>query len=135
MAPRTFVILSDKDEFEPEVTHAMRVPRLHVPGKEEFRGMITADEIADLAKRDQKTILKMSVMEQWNDWQTDQLVALFGYVRQLEAEIIRQRIQAAKLKDEQKTQGFKWGFLKWLGMALAAGLFAALFRSFFGKGP
>lgn len=132
MAQRNFVIIREQG-IEPEVAQAMRVPVLHVPAKDEFKGMIAAEDIADLAKRDQKTILKMAVMEQWNDWQTDKIEEVFGYVRQLEAEIIRGRISQAKHNEKIKEQGWKWGILKWLGMAVTAALLAAFFRSLFGR--
>lgn len=123
------------DVRDPEIADAMICKHdLQAPGPEEFKGYIAEDEISDLAKRDRKTILAMSVIEQWNDWQTGAIIETHRLLRQLDAEVAKRKIESAKIKAQQEKQGWVWAIVKWTLTIGAAGFAGALFRWLFEKG-
>ncbi len=121
----------DHDELEASMT----LKPLKVPEKTTFRGYILEEEIPDLTKRDRKTVVKMSIMEQWNDWQTQKIVELWEHGRKIEADLARRRKKESAFEQEQKEQGWKWAILKWIGVVSGAAILSALFRWLFDKLP
>lgn len=111
----------------------MVVPDLKLPGKNEFKGYITEEDIADLARRDRKIILQLSVIEQWTDWQTQTIVDLHTWLKLVDAECARRKIELAKIKVVQDEQGMVWKVIRWLTITFAAGTVAALCRWIFDK--
>lgn len=116
---------------EPEIAAALTIRPLRIP--ESFPGYIREGDLKDLAKRDRKVLLAMSILEQWNDWQTEQLEVARQHSIQSEAEIIRLKMKVSALEKTQTHQGWQWKVLIWLGVAFGAGLISALFRFLFDK--
>lgn len=125
---------------DPDIVKAMTVDVLQVPGEGHFKRYITEEELADLDKRDRKTVLGMSEMEQWSIWHTEQLAKVNHQIRRLEAENIRLSLQLSSEKSErrrevegilmeQRQQSLKWSIAKWSVMTLTAALAAALLRT------
>lgn len=106
---------------------------LQIPGPKDFTGYVSEEDISDLAKRDRKTILAMSVIEQWNDWQTQAIIETHRYCRRIDAEVARRKIESAKLSAQQEKQRWVWGIVKWSLTIAAAGFASALFRWLFDK--
>lgn len=114
------------DQEDPDIANSMvskeplRLPTL--------KGHIREEDIADLAKRDRKTILAMSVMEQWIDWLVSVVVEQDNSIRQLDAENARRKIDLVKVREQQKEEGLKWALIKWSTVTILASVLAALIR-------
>lgn len=116
---------------ELEVAQAMKIPLISIPADGAFKGYLTEEDLKDLGKRDQKTVLAMSVVEQWGIWQTEELIRCNQHDRQLEAEVIKLKLEVAKLKDQAKEVDWKISLAKWSGMTLVAGVVAAFCKWIF----
>lgn len=105
---------------------------LEVPAPEDIKGYIKEDEIADLAKRDRKTILALSVVEQLNDWQTGALIEIDSNLRELDAKVARRDIELEQVRSQQKEESWKWGIVKWSTVTIMAAIISAFIRWLFG---
>lgn len=121
------------DIREPDIAQHLRIPQLRVPEDNEFSGMVKAEDLIDLETRDRKTVLAMSVLEQWSDWHTEHVVSLYVYVRQLEAEVVRRKLDAARMKASQEQYGWQMALAKWAAVTIVAGIISAWFRHAFEK--
>lgn len=128
MPPRKFKrpLPAASAKQEEEVQALLLVPDLRIPENDEFKGYVLEEDIADLATRDRKTILSLSVIEQWTDWQTQVLIDLWAYVQHVDKEVAITKIANAKLRREQQEQGWKWTLLKWFGVTVGASLLSKL---------
>lgn len=132
--PRRFTIIqAPANPEDPDIANAMisKEP-LRVPSTDEIVGYIREEDIADLAKRDRKTILALSVFEQWIDWQTAALVDLDAKFRLLDAEVARRKIEISKIKAQQTEEGWKWGIVKWTAVTIIATVLPVFFKWLFG---
>lgn len=119
--------------IEPEIANAMITKGpLEVPAPEDIKGYIKEDEIADLAKRDRKTILALSVVEQLNDWQTGALIEIDSNLRELDAKVARRDIELEQVRSQQKEESWKWGIVKWSTVTIMAAIISAFIRWLFG---
>lgn len=109
--------------LDPEIQREMITQELHVP--KEFKGYVEEGEIADLDKRDRKTILAMSIQSQWIDWLIEAVVQQNTMIQQLDAENARRKIEA----DKKKPERILWMTLRWIGLAVGVGLLSELGKS------
>lgn len=127
--PRFTKIAAPADQEDPDIANAMASKEpLRVPSPDDIKGRIREEDIADLAKRDQKTILTLSVMEQWIDWLVSVVVDQDNSIRQLDAENARRKIDLVKVREQQKEESLKWSIIKWGTVTIAASMIAALIR-------
>lgn len=111
--------------FEPEVLHKMKVGEIHLPEPDTFKGYIAEEDIADLPKRDKKTVIALSIFEQWLDWALHEHIKTNRHLRNLEAEVIRRGMELQKIRDSHKDFVWQYAVMKWLGLTVGAGLVAA----------
>lgn len=128
--PRFTKIAPPANQDDPDIANAMLTKEpLRVPSPDDIKGHIREEDIADLAKRDRKTILALSVFEQWIDWLTSVVVEQDNMIRQLDAENARRKIDLVKVREQQKEESLKWSIIKWGTVTIAASIIAALIRA------
>ena len=100
MPQRRFQLPPPANLSDPEIKAAMIVPELIVPNPDQFEGYIKeADLKAEgFEKRDRKVLIALSINDQWSDWQTQKIIDLWDYVRRLDAELVRRKLQVLKLE-------------------------------------
>ena len=137
MAPRHILIPPPVEPAEPEIQKALIIKAdLSVPGPGAFKGYVSEDDLADIAKRDRKMLLALSIIEQYSDWQTQTIVNLYAHVRTLDRNAAIDRRDAVQSKKElaeamaelAKQKATKAKF-KWAGVTFGAGLIAALAKA------
>lgn len=106
------------------------VPLLRVPRDDEFEAHVSESDYDGLAKRDRKTVFHMNVLEQWSDWHTDVVILQNSQLRDIASEMSKCKTDLAKLKEEQKEQGWKLSIGKFLVILLATAAINMLFRLF-----
>lgn len=111
---------------DPEIAEALIVKAdLDVPKEGEFQGYIREPEIMDLPKGQRKIALRFSSMEQYSDWQTERLAELWFFVRQIDANAARDRLELAKAKDARTKRERRASVWRWMGITFGAGIIAA----------
>lgn len=126
MAPRRLKLPPPSEKVAAEIQRALVIKAdLDVPKADDFKGYVREDEIMDLQKKDRKTALRMSEMEQYCDWQTQVIVDLHAAVRQIDVRVATAEWDrdAAHKALMLKKKGD--AILRWLGITFGAGLIAA----------
>lgn len=137
MAPRHILLPPPVEPAEPEIQKALIIKAdLNIPGPGAFKGYVSEDDLADIAKRDRKMLLALSIIEQYSDWQTQTIVNLYAHVRVLDRNACTDRRDAAQAKKELAEalaelakQKVAKARLKWVGVTFGAGLIAATAKS------
>jgi hypothetical protein len=117
----------DLERMDPAIAAAATIEILRIPAPEEFK-RYKEDDLADLGKRDRKTILRLAEMEQWMNWMVGELQNGNTHARQLEAERIRLALEVEKMKCIIAEHSWKISVAKWFSMASVAGLIGALLK-------
>lgn len=134
--------MSEQSQFQ-----ETEIPLLVLPSKDSFRGYIKEEDIEDLTKRDKKTLLKISILEQINDHQDQILIQIHVLMRTLQrqqmldrlavgrwkAESEKWRAESEKMKADQMKSEWHWALLRWIAACVTAAAAAGLFRWLFGK--
>lgn len=139
MPQRRFQLPPPANLSDPEIKAAMIVPELTVPNPDAFEGYIKESDLKaeGFEKRDRKILIAMSINDQWSDWQTQKIIDLWDFVRRLDGEIVRRKLELAKLQAVEADRVAKeaqtkkvTGAAKWIGITLAAALIGQLGKSF-----
>lgn len=104
------------------------MPEIIVPAEGDFRGMYSDDDLADLGRRDRKTVRAISILEQWSVWNTERVAEDRGYLRQIEAENIGLKMKIKHLEEVILEHGWKLSFGRWILVTVGAGLVATLLK-------
>ena len=120
----------DLEALEPNIAQAMTIPVLVIPAEEEFQ-RYKEEDLADLGKRDRKTVLRMAELEQWVNWCVNQLLVANTHNRQLEAERLRLLLEIEKMKLLLIEQNWKFNLAKWIAAVTGTGFVGAIFKWLF----
>src|SRR5687767_1646564 len=86
---------------------SLTIPVIIVPGKDAFKGYVSEDDLADLAKRDRKTIIALSIIVQWQNWTVEELVRNNERDRYLEEKTTRLEGKVKVLEDQAEQTKWK----------------------------
>lgn len=111
-------------EITPEIRAEMVTGELDVP--EAFEGYIPTADVKDFNDRDEKMILEMSVHAQWIDWSVETIEYLYTFIRILDYQQAKTKVDAKKAKAEPKR--IVWLILKWGGAAMGAAALSEIAR-------
>jgi hypothetical protein len=106
---------------------------LVVPDADSVVGHIKEKDINDLVKRDKKTILALSVIDQWINWQTKTLIDQDATIRKLDAKLAQMETRLERAEDQQKEEGWNWGIVKWSTATIIAAILVSILRWAFSK--
>lgn len=120
----------DLEQLEPHLAQAMTIPALVVPAEEEFK-RYKEEDLADLGKRDRKTVLRMAELEQWVNWCVNQHMIANAQNRQLEAERLRLLLEIEKMKLLLIEQNWKFNLAKWIAACTGTGFIGAMIKWLF----
>lgn len=129
MPQRKFQLPPPANLSDPEIKAAMIVPEMIVPDPNAFDGYLKESDLKDegYSKADRKILVALSINDQWSDWQTQKIIDMWDYMRRLDAEICRRKLELAKLQAAEAERGRheivkkRWaGSAKWIGITIGA---------------
>ncbi len=109
-------------------SHPVSIDLLEIPDGNSFKGFVKESDLEGLETRDKKTIIAMSVLEQWSEFHTEAIVEINRHMRALEADSVRRITEVIRIKEEQKRQGWGLSAAKWFAVTLGAGVISTFLR-------
>jgi len=121
------------ENFEPEIERRLTIPRIILPSKDTWKGYVAASEIAELgaaSPMEQKAWVFASALEQQIDLLLGAVQLQNYQMRQMEASIIRARMEREAEKEKDRGLQSLWRFLKWAGLLVGAAAIAFFAKKF-----
>ncbi len=123
------------ENIEPEIERLLTIPRIVMPSKDTWEGYIKPADIADMGTASplqQKLLLFASALEQQVDLLLNSAQLQNSQMRQLEAGMIRARLE--REREAEADRGLKnlWRFLKWAGLLAGAAVVAFAVKKWLG---
>ncbi len=122
------------ENFEPDIERRLTIPRIVLPAKETWKGYVGQADLNELTASsplEQKLLLFVSMLEQQIDLLLNATQLQNYQMRQMEAALIRARLE--REAEQEKERGLRafWKFCRWAGLLIGAAAIAFFAKKWF----